>query len=474
MRLLLIILIGFPFALSAQLNAENKVYDHGNIEQFNNDTAWFTFNNTGSKNIYLLTTQPRQDYEILCPGKTIEPGASWTIGIIYYTAQKGKFNIKIPLYFSHLQTPLELEVKGQIKSILPTALSTCPSIENSKPLQANQIPLAIILKDEQTQETLDKADITVINQNITYKCVTGINSKTYRCKTGYGFLHITASKTGYEQKIVDYRYDPANYTCIIELRKNITSIDSTVIPEKPAEPVIITEKEPKPDDKIRETSKEETNTSRDTSVTIPEYVYIPSSVSDSGFNSYRYKPNHLLFIIDVSGSMKDSTKLYFLKQAMRQLIADVRPQDHITLMTYNSKVRVIFENYSGLDRKAMMTAIDTLTAKGGSNGAHSIQMAYDLSKQYFIKGGNNQIFLATDGLFNSSKISNEELYKLAAKYNIFHGVKLSTIGFGKDAKALDFLKKLSQFGRGNFLSIEQIPADIAVLINEVKLQSLSK
>jgi hypothetical protein len=450
------------------------VYDHGNIEQFNNDTAWFTFNNTGSKNIYLLSTQPRQDYEILCPGKTIEPGASWTIGIIYYTSQKGKFNIKVPLYFSHLQTALELEVKGQIKSILPSALSTCPSIENSKPLQPNQIPLAIILKDEQTQETLDKADVTVINQNNTYKCVTGINSKTYKCKTTYGFLNITANKSGYEPKAVDFRYDPANYTCIIELRKNYTTEDSITPAEIPQEPVIIKEKEPEPKPLEPVSKEKKTIVKTDSIVTIPDYVYIPSSVSDSGFNSYRYKPNHLIFIIDVSGSMKDSTKLYFLKQAMHQLIADVRPQDHITLMTYNSKVRVIFENYSGLDRKAMMTAIDTLTAKGGSNGAHSIQMAYDLSKQYFIKGGNNQIFLATDGLFNSSKISNEDLYKSAAKYHIFHGVKLSTIGFGKDEKALDFLKKLSQFGRGNFLSIERIPADIAVLINEVKLQSLSK
>lgn len=469
MRQLLIFLYCLPFALSAQLTVNSKVFDHGTIEQFNNDTAWFTFNNTGTKTIYLLSTQPKTDYEILCPGKSIEPGATWKIAVIYYTSQKGRFSVKVPLYFSHLNTPLELEVKGQIKSILPSALTTCPSIENSKPLLAGQVPLAIILKDEITQETLDKADVTVVNQNKTYKCVTGLQSKTYKCKSEYGFLKITAEKSGYESKTVEFRYDPANYTCIIELKRIENYLDTSLIPKEP-EPVLVSEqKEEK--DLIK---KKNPDNITDTIVPEPEYVYIPSSVSDSGFNSLRYKPNHLIFIIDISGSMKDSTKLNYLKKAMTQLIGTVRPQDHITLITYNSKVKVIFSNYSGLDRQAMMKAIDTLSAKGGSNGAHSLEMAYDLAKEHFIKAGNNQIFLATDGLFNSSKISNENLYRQSAKHHIFQGIKLSTIGFGNDEKALDFLKKLSQYGSGNFLKIEHIPADIDVLLNEVKLQSLSK
>lgn len=469
MRQLLIFLYCLPFALSAQLTVNSKIFDHGTIERFNNDTAWFTFNNTGAKTIYLLTTQPKSDYEILCPGKSIEAGATWKIAVIYYTSQKGRFSIKVPLYFSHLNTPLELEVKGQIKTILPTALTTCPSIESSKPLLAGQVPLAIILKDEITQETLDKADVTVINQNKTYKCVTGLQSKTYKCKSEYGMLKISADKNGYESKTVEFRYDPANYTCIIEL-KRLENYSDTSLKIKEPDPILITEKS----DEYDLIKKKKPDTINDTIVPEPEYVYIPSSVSDSGFNSFRYKPNHLIFIIDVSGSMKDSTKLNYLKKAMSQLIGTVRPQDHITLITYNSKVKVIFSNYSGLDRQAMMKAIDTLSAKGGSNGAHSLEMAYDLAREHFIKGGNNQIFLATDGLFNSSKISNEDLYKQSAKHHIFQGIKLSTIGFGNDEKALDFLKKLSQFGRGNFLKIEHIPADIDVLLNEVKLQSLSK
>lgn len=473
MRFWIVLIWLLPLQIKAQFSVNKTVYDHGTIEKFNNDTAWFTFTNNSDKTVYLLSTQPTDNYEILCPGKSIEPGATWTIAIIYYTSEKGKFNIKIPLYFGHLSTAMYLEVKGNIKSILPTALSICPSIENSKPLQVGQVPLSVIVKDEITQDVLDKVNVSLVNNNKTCQCVTGFQSKTYKCKTDYGFLQITAEKSGYETKTVDYRYNAINYTCLIELVRLEVPIDSMVQTEIP-EPVMVKDVPKKEPDKPWKKDPLIPAEKNDSTLQQPDYVYVPSSVADSGFNSYRYKPNHLIFIIDISGSMKDSTKLYYLKQSMSKLIGNARTQDHITLLTYNSKVRVIFENYSGADRQAMMKAIDTLSAKGGSNGAHSLQMAYDLAKQYYIKGGNNQIFLATDGLFNSSKISNDDLYKLSAKYQLFQGIKLSSIGFGNDEKALDFLKKLSQFGRGNFLKIEHIPADIDVLINEVKLQSLSK
>lgn len=476
MRLLLILFCSLlSLSAKAQISPDKYVYDHGNIEKFNNDTAYFTFTNSSAKSIYLLTTQPSGDYEILIPSKTIEPNSTWTIGIIYYTGQKGKFSVKIPLYFSALANPITLEVKGNIKSITETALTTCPSIENSKPLAAAQVPLNIIVKDAETQETLSNVDVKAKQKNMEYTCVTGLNSKTFRCKVVYGNINITAQKKNYETQTVNYLYDPINYTCIIELKKKAIIEDTLTEPEKP-EIVVIKEK-PIDQTKTKEQPKQPeiaVQENKTDTFKQPEYIYIPSSVADSGFNSYRYKPNHLIFIIDISGSMKDSGKLDYLKTSMKKLIASVRPQDHITLITYNSKVKVVFSNYSGIDRNAMYKAIDTMSAKGGSNGAMSIQMAYDLAKMYYIKGGNNQIFLATDGLFNSSKISDEDLYKMAAKYALFNNIKLSSIGFGKDEKALSFLNKLSKFGKGNFLMIKHIPTDIDVLIEEVKTQSLSK
>jgi Ca-activated chloride channel family protein len=168
--------------------------------------------------------------------------------------------------------------------------------------------------------------------------------------------------------------------------------------------------------------------------------------------------------------MRDSGKLNYLKKSIKELTSLIRPGDYITLITYTNKVRVVFENLSGLERHAIDRAIDTLKAGGGSNGSQSLLVAYDLAKKHFIQNGNNQVFIATDGLLNSSKLSNEDLYKLASKAYRQDKIILSSIGFGQDLKAIDFLQKLAKHGHGNFIRINNPYADIKNLIEEVKMQ----
>ncbi len=445
--LLVLIACTFNSALKAQLVADHLSFDFGNIEHFNNDTAYFTFTNTGSRTIYLLQTQPKDDYAILCDTKTIEAGEQMRIGIVYYTGEKGRFSLTVPLYFSHLTTAMELNIRGNIRSITETAFTTCPSIENTSPLKPGQSPLSIVVKDAETSTRLTDAHVKISRKNISFNCVPGFADMAYQCKCDYGRLQVTAEKKGYLTENMMFDYDAVNNTCTIYLTKNNVQAWKDSLPATPAN--------------IRDTIEE-------------PMVYIPAGLADSGFNSSRYKPNHLIFIIDISKSMKDSSKLYYLKQAVRELVKEIRPQDYITLITYAYKVKVVFENVSGRYKNDILMAIDTLSANGGSNGAKSIIMAYEIANRHYIAGGNNQIFLATDGLFNSNSLGEEDLYKIVRKEYARNKVILSTIGFGKDAKSLAFLDKLAKNGRGNFLSIAILPEDIRILLEEVKKQSASR
>jgi hypothetical protein len=444
--LLIIILCAFSTGLKGQLQADRLSFDFGNIEYFNNDTAYFTFTNTGSKTIYLLQTQPKDDYAILCDTKTILPGEQIHIGIVYYTGEKGRFNLNIPLHFSHLSSPMQISIKGNIKSIVQTAYATCPSIENTSPLKAGQVPLSIIVKDAETSERIDEARVQISKKNAIYNCVPGFASMAYQCKCDYGRIQVKAEKQGYEPADMWFDYDAKNNTCIIFLDRKKAETRHDSIPEYVEKKETITEKEEVP-------------------------VYVPVAYADSGFNSYKYKPNHLIFIIDVSKSMKDSIKLNYLKQVMKELVNGIRLQDRVTLITYAGRVKVVFENVGGAQKQQLLYAIDTLTANGGSNGAKSLEIAYEIANRHFIEGGNNQVFLATDGLFNSSSITDEDLYKIARREYNRNKIILSTIGFGRDQKALDFLDKLSRSGRGSFLSISSLPGDLSILLDEVKKQS---
>lgn len=449
---ILLFILSLPFIVQAQLQADKLTHDFGNISYFNNDTAYFTFSNTGSKTIYLLPTQPKDQYAILCSSKTIDPGSSIQIGIVYYTDKKGSFNLDIPLYFSNSPVASHVKIKGNIKSIKETAFTVCPSIENSRPLKNNQIPLSITIRDANTSQIIKIAQVKVQRNYTDYNCVPGFESWNYRCKVDYGIVSVFASKKGYISNAIDFNYSEKNHDCVIFLSPIIDSVER--------QPILIGEKE-----KIKKEKSVD-------STTIPETpVYVPVAISDSGLNTLNYKPNHLIFIIDISGSMRDSGKLNYLKLSINALTAAIRPGDYITLITYTNKVRVVFENLSGLDRSAIDRAIDTLKAGGGSNGSQSLLIAYELARKHFIVDGNNQVFIATDGLLNSSKMSNEDLYKLASKAYRQDQVILSSIGFGNDPKAIEFLQKLAKHGHGNFLRIINPNTDMKNLIEEVKKQS---
>jgi Ca-activated chloride channel family protein len=372
------------------------------------------------------------------------------IGIVYYTDKKGSFNEDVPLYFSNSNTPTVLKIKGNIKSIRETAFNICPAIENSRPLDNKQVPLVITVRDANTSQIIKLPQVKVQKNYIDYNCVPGFESWNFKCKVDYGIVSVFASKKGYNSNAIDFNYSEKNHDCEIFLTPTIDSTEKR--------PILITEK-------TVEVKKDKDSTA------IPETpVYVPVAYTDSGFNSYKYKPNHLIFIIDISGSMRDSGKLNYLKQSIKELVSVIRPGDYITLITYTNKVRVVFENLNGLDRNAIDRAIDTLKAGGGSNGSQSLVIAYELARKHFIHNGNNQVFIATDGLLNSSKMSNEDLYKLASKAYRQDQIKLSSIGFGQDANAIDFLYKLAKHGHGNFIRINNPNTDMKNLIEEVKKQ----
>ncbi len=457
MRIFLLVSIFslFQLVLFSQISVNKSEYDFGNIEVFYNDTAFFEITNTTNKKAFILPTRPNDDYAILISSQTIEAGETIRIGIVYYTEQKGRFNVAAPLYFSNMVNPVNFFVKGNIKSFHPYALVKCPSIENSKPLPQRIVPLVVVIKDAQTQKIIEQSSLQAKINTINIPCSKTFYTNKHSCKCDYGNIGFVAEAEGYQPKESLFFYDKEHFYHEIFLEKK---------------EVVLSEKEIVVENEI---VKEETK---------PDVVYVPiEKIKDSivvkSKDSIKpllpkYKPNHLIFVIDISGSMKDSTKLNYLKISMMEMVKILRPEDYFTLITYAGRSKVVFENINGLNKTQIFEAIDSLNAKGGSYGSEGLITAYEKAHSYYIKNANNQVFLATDGLFNGGSITNEQLFKIAKKeYNKFE-IKLTTIGFGKDEKALAFMRKLAENGGGNFILIKYIPQDIEVLEMEVKAQSI--
>ncbi|MBK7310228.1 MAG: VWA domain-containing protein [Sphingobacteriaceae bacterium] len=180
-----------------------------------------------------------------------------------------------------------------------------------------------------------------------------------------------------------------------------------------------------------------------------------------------YKPNNLLFLVDVSNSMKDSLKLPLLKIAINKLIDDVRDIDFITLVCYADSVRVLAENINGSKKEELHTIVNALKARGLTKGRQAIIKSESVLINHYIKEGNNQMILATDGKFNF--YSEDEKKFIAQQEN--NPIVMSVIGFGDDRDAIKNLKEIAEKGKGSFIHIKKKTNLDELLMEEVKERS---
>ena len=190
--------------------------------------------------------------------------------------------------------------------------------------------------------------------------------------------------------------------------------------------------------------------------------------------------NNLVFLIDVSGSMRSANKLPLLKESFRCLLEELDPNDTVSIVTYASGEKVILEGAKAGERDRILAAIDSLEANGATNGQAGLAMAYDVAARHFIKGGNNRIILASDGDLNVGITSQSDLEDfVAAKRD--GGVYLSVLGFGdgnyKDTK----METIADAGNGAYYYIdcieeaqrvfgEQLTRTMFTVANDVKFQ----
>ena len=165
--------------------------------------------------------------------------------------------------------------------------------------------------------------------------------------------------------------------------------------------------------------------------------------------------SNLVFLVDVSGSMSDDNKLPLLKESMKVLVKELRAKDKVAIVVYAGAAGVVLEPTSGEDKETIIEAFDNLNAGGSTAGGEGIELAYQLAKQNFIKGGNNRVILATDGDFNVGKSSDADMEDLIEEKRK-SGIFLTVLGYGmgnyKDSK----MEILADKGNGNYAYIDNI------------------
>ncbi len=189
---------------------------------------------------------------------------------------------------------------------------------------------------------------------------------------------------------------------------------------------------------------------------------------------------NLVFLLDVSGSMNAPDKLPLLKEGLRIMVNQLKPNDRVAIAVYAGSSGLVLPSTPVSQKGEIIAALDQLEAGGSTNGGQGIQLAYTVAANNFIKGGNNRVILATDGDFNVGVTGDDALVRMIEEKRN-SGIFLSVLGFGSGNLNDSMMEKLSNKGNGNYAYIdsrdearralgEQVAGTLYTIAKDVKIQ----
>ncbi|MFQ5739598.1 MAG: von Willebrand factor type A domain-containing protein [Acidobacteriota bacterium] len=207
----------------------------------------------------------------------------------------------------------------------------------------------------------------------------------------------------------------------------------------------------------------------------PDHRLVRIGIQGRTIAASRRPPANLVFLLDVSGSMRPANKLGLVKQAIRMLVESLSENDRVAIVVYAGASGLVLPSTSGDNRQQILSALEKLEAGGSTNGAAGIQLAYQTAIANFVEGGINRVLLATDGDFNVGVTSQGELTRLIEE-KAKSGVFLTVLGFGMGNYKDSTLEKLADKGNGSYSYIDTENEARKVLVEEINgtLVSIAK
>lgn len=443
----------FIFSQSEKIEVLPKKYDFGEVIRWNNPPAIFTIVNKSKQPLVFLPTFTDQEIRLELPNKSIAPNATATVKVYYYTPLPGSFQRSIPLYVNISDQPIQLQIQGDILSLSPDALINCPDFSHKTFAQEQSFEQEIMVVNEKTKIPIPDVAIKILGNNEEYLTKTNANGKA-KINLMIGLHDFLYGKEGFEPDLKIFYLNKNTGELLFTLKEDTTSVLKV---EAPPIPIIAT--------KVSIDENEKTS-----HVALQHQNFVLEENTPLILPLEKYAANNLVFLVDASGSMKAADKMPLLKTTISDLIESLRGIDKLSLITYAIESDIKFSGITADNKTLLKMHIDSLSTKGWTNGVKGLEQAYALAETHYAFNGNNQILLATDGLFNSPNYDENALYEFV-KRKAQLGISLSIIGFGEDRKAVRMMKKLAYFGKGNYLDYKDLQQTANPILEEIKLHS---
>ncbi|ACE83777.1 vWA domain-containing protein [Cellvibrio japonicus] len=208
-----------------------------------------------------------------------------------------------------------------------------------------------------------------------------------------------------------------------------------------------------------------------TNITVLDSPWKPGNkLLHIGIQGYQLPAGHipqsnLVFLLDVSGSMDEPSKLPLVKQSMELLLSTLKPEDTVAIVVYAGAAGTVLEPTKVREKSKILAALHNLQAGGSTAGGEGLALAYQLAEANFNPKGVNRIILATDGDFNVGQTGDEPLQDFVERKRA-KGIYLSVLGFGQGNYQDALMQTLAQNGNGTAAYIDTLSEAQKVLVNE--------
>jgi Ca-activated chloride channel homolog len=157
-------------------------------------------------------------------------------------------------------------------------------------------------------------------------------------------------------------------------------------------------------------------------------------------------PVNVALVLDKSGSMQGE-KIQQAKHAARLAIDRLRPDDIVSVITYDTVVTVVVPATKVMDGRAIRNRIQSINANGSTALFAGVAKGAAEVRKFLSKERVNRVVLLSDGLANVGPDSPADLAELGTSLKV-EGISVTTIGLGLDYGE-DLMVALAEKSDGN-------------------------
>ena len=440
------ILISLPSA-QAQIIAEKTYHNFGEMGVKDLHYVDFKLTNASQNTITITKYETPYGFSLRFSDGKIEPDESIMVRVKYTPKRKGPFKGDVKIYVSSNNQPIILTIEGKAISYNVEESLEVPEFEKvieQKTDETFTLDIRVIRKEDKSP--VENARLDIIWDGVMYR-------------------NYSSDSEG----LVKSEFVPDKYYIVVNA-KDLGSFESELSIHRNVREFVI---ELGPEGTISQVTEDSAEVYETEIIEeAPQVNLIPDTLPPDEFSDNEFKPNNIVFLIDVSISMKQKGKMNLLKASMIELTDLLRPIDKVAIVTYSSKAVLVLESTSASNKEEIKRVIQSLEPGGSTSGSRGIKKAYQVLADNEIRNGNNQIFISTDGDFKLEK-QDKGLIEMARK-NARKGYKISVIGIKNEKWTVKNMKKLAEEGKGNYLHISNYNDARIKLVEEIKTQSKQK